>query len=337
MTDTERDIRLSLIVPVHNRPDEVEELLASLKAQTDNDFELVIVEDGSTVKCEEQVEKYKNDLTINYFYKPNSGPGASRNYGFERAKGNYFIVLDSDCILPPHYVASVRKNLKEHYLDTFGGPDSAHKSFSDVQKAINYAMTSLFTTGGIRGRKKQADVFQPRSFNMGISKEVIETVGGFSRIHPGEDPDLSYRIMDAGFRTGLYADSYVFHKRRIDFGKFIKQVYKFGVVRVILFKWYPSRVKLTYFFPTVFLLGSLLLLLLSFWFPSFLLFLGAYALLLFIDALIQTKHLKIALMAVLASFIQLYAYGWGFLKSFVKLKILGMDEHKAFPDFFFKE
>ena len=330
--------KYSVIVPVYNRPDEVEELLDSLNRQEFRDFEILIIEDGSSEKCEDVVRKYSDTLHIKYFYKENSGPGASRNYGMDRAGGEWLIFFDSDCLIPPGYFTNVEKFLSVNHLDTFGGPDSAHESFSNTQKAINYAMTSFITTGGIRGKQKQLDKFQPRSFNMGIRKPVYEQVGGFSTIHPGEDPDLSYRIMNAGFKVGLIPDAPVFHKRRIDFKKFIKQVYKFGLTRTILIKWYPDSFKLVYFLPGLFLVGTLILLILSFTVSLYFLTpIGLLIILIFTDASIKTKRIKIAFMSILASFIQLTAYGFGFLKGWWHLLVLRRDERKVFPGMFFEK
>ena len=327
----------SIIVPTYNRPDEVDELLDSLARQTYKNFELVIVEDGSTEPCKDIVERYADRLNIRYFYKENSGPGDSRNYGMERARGNYLIFFDSDCLIPEQYMERVHAALSKHGYDAYGGPDDAHPSFSDTQKAINYAMTSFITTGGIRGGKKQLDRYQPRSFNMGVSREVYEQVGGFSDIHPGEDPDWSFRIMKAGFKVNLIPEAYVYHKRRIDFKKFRTQVYKFGVVRIILSKWHPNTMKLVYTFPSLFLLGSIGLLALAITIhPLAVTPLLLLALLLFLDALGKNKNIKIAFLAVLASFVQLYGYGSGFLRAFWNISVLRREERKAFPRFFFK-
>ncbi|MBN4071416.1 glycosyltransferase, partial [Crocinitomix catalasitica] len=244
-----------MIVPVYNRPVEVAELLSTLVEQTFKEFDILIIEDGSTEDCKAIVNQFSDRLDIKYFFKDNSGPGESRNFGMEKAEGDYMIFFDSDCLIPPNYFDEVEKYLAGQPLDCWGGPDDAHPSFTTIQKAINYSMTSVITTGGVRGKENRLDNFQPRSFNMGISQEVYKKVGGFGDIHPGEDPDLSYRIMDAGFKTGLIKDAVVFHKRRIDLQKFVKQVYKFGVVRVILMKWFPNKTKLTYFLPTSFLVG----------------------------------------------------------------------------------
>ncbi len=328
--------KYSIVIPVFERRDEVKELMDSLLEQRYQNYELVIVEDGSPVKCEDLVMTYADRINIQYFYKANSGPGLSRNYGIERAKGEYIILFDSDCLIPGNYLDEVEKFLKHTPLDCWGGPDDAHPSFSDTQKAINYTMTSFITTGGIRGRKKQVDKFQPRSFNMGFRKEIYDKIGGFTTLHPGEDPDLSYRIMDAGYTTGLIPDAKVFHKRRIDFKKFWKQVYKFGFVRNILMKWHPHTTKPIYGLPSAFLLGCIVILFAAvFIAPIYLLPIPLLAIIIFFDALRSTKNLKIAFMAVMASFIQLFAYGYGFLKGFINIHLLKREE-RQFKEFFFE-
>ncbi len=330
--------KYSVIVPVYNRISEVVDLLDSLQKQTYKNFEIIIVEDGSTDKCDKVVEEYSATLDIKYFFKENSGPGDSRNYGMEKAEGEYLIFFDSDCIIPAQYFAEVEKYLATNPVDAFGGPDSADESFSNVQKAINYSMTSIVTTGGVRGKENKLDTYQPRSFNMGISRAVYEKVGGYSDIHPGEDPDLSYRIMNAGFSIGLIEDAFVYHKRRIDFSKFVKQVYKFGVVRPILIKWYPDKFKITYTFPTLFLLGSILLVILSLTVSSlFTLPLTLISLVFFVESFMKYKSLPISILSIFASFIQLYGYGYGFLRSGIKILILKQEERKVLKDFFFDE
>lgn len=328
--------KYSIVIPVYNRPNEVEELLESLTHQQYKNFEVLIVEDGSEVRSEEIVQKFQDQLDLKYFFKENSGPGNSRNFGMEKATGDYIVLFDSDCLIPPDYFSKVEESLQHNPLDVFGGPDNAHHSFSDVQKAINYSMTSLLTTGGVRGKKSVLDQYQPRSFNMGISKEVVKKVGGFSDVHPGEDPDLSYRMMDAGFKVGLVEPAFVYHKRRIDFAKFSKQVYKFGIVRVILMKWYPKRTKFVYFLPSIFILGLIALVTLGLiWNPVFFLPILFGIVILLIDSLIRTKNFKIGIMSVVASFIQLSCYAYGFTKSYFMIKMLKKPERKAFPKCFF--
>ncbi len=330
-------LEFSFIIPVYNRPYEVKELLQSFtELENDIDFEIVIVEDGSTIASEDIINRYKNKLNISYFFKENTGPGDSRNFGMKQAKGNYFIILDSDCILPSNYLHEVLKSLKEVYVDCFGGPDAAHQSFSTLQKAINFSMTSFITTGGIRGNKNSVDKFQPRSFNMGISKKAFEASNGFGRIHPGEDPDLTIRLWDLGFKTKLIPEAYVFHKRRISWNNFYKQVYKFGMVRPILNQWHPSTKKITYWFPTLFCAGLLISIGLAF----FNFKLGIYAYMLyfiiaFFVALFSTKSVIVALLSLLAIAVQFSGYGYGFVKSTWMLKSKNKPE-AIFPELFFK-
>lgn len=328
----------SLIIPVYNRPEEIHELLESVSQTTyKKEFEIVIVEDGSAIRCENVIEKYKSKLNISYYYKDNSGPGASRNYGMEKAMGDYFIIFDSDCIIPKQYINEVETALKNNYVDCFGGPDRALKSFSSTQKAINFAMTSFLTTGGIRGGSEKIDKFQPRSFNMGISKKAYEASNGFGNIHPGEDPDLTIRLWKLGFETKLFTKAFVYHKRRIDWEKFTIQVTKFGKARPILNSWYPEYNKLTYFFPTVFILGFFLSLI-SLIFAEDLLLKSyfLYFILIFVVGTIQNRSIIIGYLAVIAVWKQFYGYGMGFLKSYILVQVLKNDPKKVFPELFFK-
>lgn len=331
-------MNFSIIVPVFNRPDEVKELLESLSlSEYNSDFEVVIIEDGSNITCESIVSMYKNKLKISYFFKTNSGPGASRNFGMQKAKGDYFIIFDSDCIIPKQYLNEVEIALESNYVDCFGGPDTALATFSDVQKAINFAMTSFLTTGGIRGGSEKINKFQPRSFNMGLSKKAFEISGGFGNIHPGEDPDLSIRLWNLGFETRLFPSAFVIHKRRIDWSKFYKQVNKFGKARPILNQWYPKHSKITFFFPTLFLFGFLLAsLFLLFGNLLFLSLYGCYFLLVLFISTYSNKSISVGLLSIIAIIIQFYGYGIGFLKSFVLVQILKRNPEKTFPELFFK-
>nr|WP_288933445.1 glycosyltransferase [uncultured Allomuricauda sp.] len=329
----------SIVVPVYNRPEEVRELLESLQKQDfSKDFEVVIVEDGSSESSEDIVKLFQDNLQISYYYKENSGPGDSRNFGMQKAKGDYFIILDSDCILPKQYLSEVDKELKKEFVHCFGGPDAADASFTTVQKAINYVMTSFLTTGGIRGGEKAVGKFQPRSFNMGISKDAFERAGGFGRIHPGEDPDLTFRIWKAGFNTRLFPKAFVYHKRRIDWNKFYIQVNKFGMVRPILNKWHPGTAKPTYWFPTLFMLGlfvAIILAIIGLWLP--LLLYAFYFSILFLDALIKNKNAKVAVLAIYAALTQFTGYGIGFFKSTMLLNFNNKEAEELFPKLFFKK
>ena len=328
----------SIIIPVYNRPDEVNELLESLQKSTyKEEFEIVIVEDGSTVSSEEVVAKFSNKLNINYYFKENSGPGDSRNYGMLKAKGDYFIIFDSDCIIPENYLQEVENELNSSYIDCYGGPDAALDSFSNIQKAINFAMTSTITTGGIRGGSEKISKFQPRSFNMGISKKAFLESKGFGNIHPGEDPDLSIRLWKLGYDTRLFTNAFVYHKRRIDWEKFSLQVSKFGKARPILNSWYPEYSKITFWFPTLFVIGliaSFVLIFALFDWPLKLYFL--YFVTIFILSSVQNKSLIIGLLTVVAVWKQFFGYGFGFMTSYFKIHFLKQQPQIAFPELFFK-
>lgn len=331
-------MKFSIIIPVFNRPEEIKELLDSLVVSDyKKEYEVVIVEDGSTIDSKEVVRQFSNQLNISYYFKDNSGPGDSRNFGMKKAKGDYFIIFDSDCIIPKEYLNEVEKELTREYVDCFGGPDRALPSFSNIQKAINFAMTSFLTTGGIRGGSEKLNKFQPRSFNMGISKKAFETSNGFGNIHPGEDPDLSIRLWKLGFKTRLFSNAYVYHKRRIDWQKFSLQVNKFGKARPILNLWYPEYSKPTFWLPSLFVIGlfaSFLSLLLLFDWPLKIYFL--YFVVIFLVSSIQNKNPLIGFYSMIAVWKQFTGYGMGFLESYWKIKILKKKPEVAFPELFFK-
>jgi glycosyltransferase involved in cell wall biosynthesis len=330
-------VKISFIIPVYNRPGETRELLESLSLQTKRDFEVIVVEDGSVESSESVVEQYRELLDIHYFYKENSGPGPSRNYGCEKASGEYMIFLDSDCIVPEEYVQVVEEALQRNYSDAFGGPDRAHEDFTRLQKAISFSMTSFITTGGIRGGNERMGKFHPRSFNLGISMKVFEATGGFSKMRFGEDVDLSIRILEKGFTTRLIRQAFVYHKRRTSLRQFYKQVYNSGIARINLQRRHPGSLKLVHTFPALFILGVLLLLLLSAlvsWY--FILPVLLHMLLLFLGALGKTGRFGIGLLAIITSYVQLLAYGLGFLKAFWLRIVLGRDEFSAFNKNFYK-
>ena len=329
-------MRYSLIIPVYNRPDEVDELLESLTMQHFQDFEVLVVEDGSSVPCESVVDRYATLLNIHYLRKTNSGPGQSRNFGAERSRGEYLLILDSDCVLPPGYLDAVEAELQREPADAFGGPDRAHASFTRVQKAINYAMTSFFTTGGIRGGKKKMDKFYPRSFNMGIRREVYQALGGFSKMRFGEDIDFSIRIFKAGYRCRLFPEAWVWHKRRTDWRKFFKQVYNSGIARINLYKKYPESLKLVHVLPALFTLGVCAVLLCALICPWSLLLLLIFVSVILIDASIRNKSLFIGVLSVIAAFIQLIGYGTGFLSAWWKRCVCKEGEFAAFEKNFYQ-
>ena len=382
-------VRYSIIVPVYNRPDEVGELLASLSRQTVKDFEVIVVEDGSSIRCEDVCKQFAGVLDLHYYEKENSGPGQSRNYGAERARGDWLIVLDSDVVLPKGYLAAVEESLSPNPspvergddeseaspiggrlegASAFGGPDTAHPEFTPVQKAISYSMTSFFTTGGIRGGKKKGalDKFYPRSFNMGVRRDVYQQLGGFSRMRFGEDIDFSYRIVEAGHQTALIPEAWVWHKRRTDFRKFFRQVYNSGIARINLEKRHPGTLKLVHLLPAVFTLGVIALLLLFLlgvglyvageWLDASglrptdnmhqgvgfvlcvlaLLPLLLYSAVIFVHSSIKNRSLWVGLLSIPAAFTQLMGYGLGFLKAWWKRMVLKQDEFTAFEKTFYK-
>lgn len=329
---------ISLIIAIYNRKDELFELLSSLALQNDKEFEIIVVDDGSLMALLPTIELFEEQLNIQYFRKTNSGPGLSRNFGAKKAKNEWLVFVDSDVIVEKDYISNIKNNLSTTKCDAFGGADKASKGFNLMQKAISYAMTSLLTTGGIRGNKKSMSKFQPRSFNMGVKKSAFDEVGGFSEMRIGEDPDLSMSLWEAGFSTAFFDDIGVYHKRRTDLGKFSKQVYQFGIARPILNQRHPEYVKLSFAFPTVFLLGYVMGIVEYFWLgrPFLLSLYGLYTFLIFIHALYKTKNVSIASMAIIASFIQLFSYGYGFLKSWFMLNILRKKPEEAFPSHFHK-
>ncbi len=312
----------SIIIPVYNRPSEIDELLNSLTKQVYTNFEVVIIEDGSQQPCKTVIDSYSSKLKIAYYFKENAGQGFARNYGFEKANGDYFIVFDSDCLIPANYLEVVNKAIEANKWDAFGGPDKEHESFTLVQKAISYSMTSPFTTGGIRGNKKHTGTFHPRSFNMGISKEVFAKTNGYKITRMGEDIEFSIRIIENGFKVGLIPEAFVYHKRRTNLLQFYKQLHFFGRARINISRFYPKELKLVHAFPSLFLLGVCVL-------PSLyvlapLLFkvgvglLSVFYLAIFLHSSVSMKNPIIGLLSLATSTIQLLAYGIGFVSEGIK-------------------
>lgn len=310
--------KYSVIVPVYNRPDEINDLLQSLTLQQNKNFEVIIVEDGSANPCRDVVDSYRDKLSIEYIVKQNSGPGPSRNVGYAMAKGDYFVIFDSDCIIPPEYFVVVDEALTKNPFDAWGGPDRAHKNFTSLQQAMAYTMSSVLTTGGIRGNKKSVGSFQPRSFNMGISRNVFEKTEGFKLNRLAEDIELSIRMRKLGFNVVLLAEAFVYHKRRTNLHQFYKQVSSFGKGRVLVGNEHPGEVKITHWFPAVFLVGLFMpIVLLPFSLPLAVTAFAAYTLYfvgIFADAYRVNKNLSVAVLSIPAAFVQLTGYGAGFLK-----------------------
>ncbi len=327
----------SFIIPVFNRPDEIDELLASLVKQTATNFDVIVIEDGSTISCDKVVEKYVKQLAITYYLKYNSGPGDSRNFGMMQSKSNYFIILDSDCILPPNYFLAITKSLEADYVDCFGGFDTLLPSFSPIQKAINFSMTSVLTTGGIRGKSEKMQKFQPRSYNMGLSKKAFLATSGFSNIHPGEDPELVMRLWKLGFDTKLITEAFVYHKRRIDWEKFYIQVTKFGKVRPILNLRFPEYAKFTFWLPSIFVVGIPIGIIASLFNIDWILQIYfLFTVLIFLVSSVQNKNIYVGYLSIKAVWKQFFGYGIGFLKSYFKINILKIKPEVAFPELFFK-
>lgn len=335
-TKNKTSMRYSILIPVYNRPHELDELLESLTKQTCKAFEVIVVDDGSETKSDAVVAKYAEQFTLRYFYKENSGPGPTRNYAAAYASGEYLLILDSDCIVPPHYIESIEQELQTSPCDAFGGSDCAHHSFTPTQKAISYSMTSFFTTGGIRGGKKKLDRFYPRSFNLGIRKKTFDALNGFSAMRFGEDIDLSIRIFDNGYSCRLFPEAWVYHKRRTDLKKFFKQVHNSGIARINLYKRHPHSLKLVHTLPALFTLGLALCIILALWQPLLLLLPLIYACILCTDAAIQYKSLKIGILAIAASYVQLIGYGTGFIRAWWQRIVLKQPEFGAFTHNFYK-
>ncbi|MDO5663787.1 MAG: glycosyltransferase [Bacteroidia bacterium] len=329
-------MNFSIVIPVYNRPEEIDELLDSLTRQSNKNFEVIIAEDGSSKKCNSVVEKYVSELSVIYFEKPNSGPGQTRNAGAEKAKHDYLIFFDSDCIIPENYIQNVSSYLKNKFIDAYGGPDKALPTFTTVQKAINYSMTSFFTTGGIRGGKKSMDKFHPRSFNLGVSKKAFDALGGYGKMRFGEDIDFSLRLLEKGFETVLIPEAYVYHKRRSTFRQFFKQVYNSGIARINLYLAHPKSLKLVHFLPSFFVKAMIISLLLSLFFPVFILVPILYSFLVLIDSTIKNRSIKVGLYSIIAAWTQLFGYGTGFISAVWKRLIMRKGEFKAFEKKFYE-
>ena len=331
-------IQLSIIIAVYQRKDELSELLKSLTSQTCKNFEVIVVDDGSPDSLEETVNQFSKELNLLYYYKTNSGPGLSRNFGMSKANGNYFIFLDSDTLIPSNYICEVLKELDQDYVDFYGGSDNAHTTFNALQKAINFSMTSFLTTGGVRGGTQKVNNFQPRSFNMGISRKAYHKTNGFSDLRIGEDPDLSMTLWENGFKSRWFPKAFVFHKRRTSLSKFFHQVKGFGIARPILNQRHPKYSALTFWFPSLFLLGMLFsILFASLGFNLFLLLYLCYFLLIYIISSFENKSIVVGALSIVTTFLQFTGYGLGFILSQFKLNILGQNPKKAFPNHFYNQ
>ncbi len=320
----------SIVIPVYNRPHEIDELINSLMKQTYKNFEIIVVEDGSRISCHNIVKQYEDFPELHYFYKENTGPGDTRNYGARKAHGDYIIFFDSDCIIPASYFEELNKQLQSYPVDAFGGPDMSHPSFTPIQKAISYSMTAFLTTGGIRGAKSKITTFYPRSFNMGVKPSVFKTIGGFSQMRFGEDLDFSMRLVKYGYSTKLFNSVAVFHKRRTDFKKFFKQVYNSGIARINLQLLHPGSLKIIHAFPSLFSFSVIAFVFLSFFYFIFIFPVLLYIVLVFFDSLIKEKSMLVALASVISAFIQHFAYGTGFIKALISVMLMKKKLRHAF-------
>lgn len=335
-------MKYTIIVAVYNRVDEVRELLQSAENLDFDrkDFELLFVDDGSKDGFQKFIENYKSDsgLYIRAIYQGNKGPGEARNNGMKNAKGEYFIYVDSDCMFPPHWLKEIDKELVRKNFDAFGGPDTFHPSFSPLLKAINYSMTSLIGTGGTRGNKKSVGKFYPRSFNMGIHRKIFEDIGGMNKLRHGQDMDFSQRIYDAGYKVGLVADAFVYHKRRTSLTKFYRQIFNWGVARINLAQKHPSMLKPIHLLPAAIVLGLVALVIFTLLVPSTARILwsltgigfGFVVLWAFFEAFIKYKSLTAALLSPITLNIQVFAYGFGLIKALWQTRILGKEEAQGF-------
>lgn len=316
--------KFSIVVPVYNRPDEISELLETLVTQSFTDFEVIVVEDGSTIPCKDEVLAFSKKLDVSYHRKENEGQGYARNYGYQKASGDYFIVFDSDCLVPDHYLEAVHEYLYEEWVDAYGGPDTFHPTFTALQKAISHTMTSTLTTGGMRGGKVRVSGFHPRSFNMGISREVYEKTGGYKIPFMGEDMEFSRRIIQIGFKTALFPKAFVYHKRRTSLGQFSKQLKYFGRARINITRFFPDQLSILHFFPVFFMIGSLGAMILSVLGQMLgyigLSILGSFLIIVALQALTSTRSFLASLLSPLIVMIQFYSYSIGLLFEWIRKK-----------------
>lgn len=311
-------MKFSVVIPVFNRAEELEELLESLAAQAYNDFEVIVVDDGSPQPCDKVVDAFRDRLRMKYYYKQNEGPGPARNLGLRNASGEYLIMFDSDCLLPPGYFEMVHAAQEKHRYDVWGGPDRERDDFTPLQRAMGITMSTFLTTGGIRGGRSRPAIFQPRSFNMGMTRSAFEKTGGFVFTRLAEDIELSIRARKAGLKVGLIQNAFVYHKRRNSLAAFFRQVYCFGQGRVRVGKTHPGEVKATHWLPVLFLLGICAMIVSPFFlsglFVAMVTLYLAYAIAILVVSLRRSGRIVIGLLSVPAAFVQLCGYGLGFLR-----------------------
>ena len=338
----------SIIIPSFNRADELSELLKSFE-QLDfpkDAYEVIIADDGSTDTTAELVKKFqdKKSFTLTYCSQQNKGLGAARNLGMENAAGDFFVFVDSDVTVPPHWLNEIDLGLSREKADAFGGPDTYLDSFPALLKAINYSMTSFITTGGLRGKKgRKLAKFYPRSFNMGLSRKLQEKIGGFGNLRHGQDIEYSSRIIRSGAKVFFAEKAFVFHKRRTNLRRFLRQVFNWGIARINLYQIDPSMFEPLHAAPA----AALILVLtvsaaavfspLFFWLFKIGLVSGLLVLLFSMaDAAIKYKQLKPSFYLPLVIPIQVFAYGAGFIYNFIRRAVFKKDVKTGFKKNYYK-
>jgi len=340
--------KYSIIIPCFNRADEVAELLESI-SQLKFDpaqFEIIISDDGSTDNTKKLVEQNKSKLQCDLIYltQNNSGPGAARNHAMENANGDFFIFIDSDVTLSADWLFHIDLTLVEKKADAFGGPDSYREDFSPFLKAVNYSMTSFITTGGLRGKKgKKLARFYPRSFNMGLSRELWKKIGGFGSLRHGQDIEFSHRIIESGAQVIFIDQAVVYHKRRTNLRRFYKQVFNWGVARINLYKINKKMLEPLHSIPAVLTFVAVTLLVLSLIFDlikTIVLWGFSAGILILIYSMIDSiriyKSIKPALWLPLVMPAQVLGYGFGFIYNAVRRIVLDKDEKVGFKKSYYK-
>lgn len=336
------DYLFSVIIPTFNRRDEVHDLLISLQKQTFDHqrFEVIIVDDGSTDGTNHLVESMRSsvDFRLRFFQQDHAGPGLARNLGMTQAAGEYFLFIDSDCLADERWLEGLANAIEQEQPLAFGGPDGVLPEFSPLQKAIDYAMTSFLTTGGMRGHtRKRLAKFYPRSYNMGIHRSIFAKLGGMNNLRHGQDLEFSRRIVASGAKVIYIPAAIVYHKRRTSLQKFFRQIFNWGVARINLTKIDQAILEPLHFMPAV---GADTFIVLTILAPFcricrylWLLSSGAGLLILgviVIDAYRRYRQVKPALLAPLVALTQVFAYGFGFTAAYIWRIILGKEEFTGF-------
>ncbi len=339
------DIFISVITPSYNRASELEHLMRSISAQSidHNLFELIISDDGSTDDTEALINSWqeKASFSIKYISQENKGPGAARNHGLEKSIGELILFIDSDCEAHPKWIETIVDEYHKSEFDACGGPDGGKKDFTLLQKAIDYSMTSFFTTGGMRGHsEKMISKFYPRTHNMGVKRDKYEAVGGFGNLRHGQDIEFSHRIRTSGGKIRFIKNALVYHRRRTSLRQFIKQVFNWGVARINLGKIDTAMLEPVHFLPSLSILLSLFIILIIYqldWGISeiFLLFFSPLSIICLLGAL-NKKDLRVFPILLLVIPIQIFGYGLGFLQAYIRRFIFNEAELVGFKKNYYK-